>query len=102
MTNANTMTMTLQERVASTNAAACPQVEVTVHPSQSRYDRYWVLTLDRCPHCGRPHTHGGGDLSHPPALGFRLSHCSDRRPLDYELVSSIEEFPKFGKEETTT
>ena len=91
MTNANAMTMTLQERVAATNAAACPKVEVHIHPSRSKYDRYWVLTLDRCPHCGRPHTHGGGDLSHPPALGHRLSHCVTRRPLDYELVSSIEE-----------
>ena len=91
MTNANTMTMTLQERVASTNAAAVPKVEVHIHPSRSRHDSYWVLTLDRCPHCGRPHTHGGGSLDHPPALGHRLSHCSDRRPLDYEL---IEEDPR--------
>jgi hypothetical protein len=85
------MNKSLQERVAATNAAACPQVEVTVHPSRSRYDRYWVLTLDRCPHCGRPHTHGGGNTNEPPALGHRLSHCVDRRARDYELIPIKEE-----------
>jgi len=83
-------TLTLSERVRATNDAACPKVEVTIHPSRSRYDRYWVLTLDRCPHCSKPHSHGGGSLDHPPALGHRLSHCVTRSPLDYELVASIE------------
>jgi hypothetical protein len=92
MTNANTMTMTLQERVAATNDAACPKVEVTIHPSRSRYDRYWVLEL-RCPFCAKVHSHGGGSIDHPPALGHRLSHCLNHA-RDYELVASIEEDPR--------
>ena len=91
MTNANTMTMTLQERVAATNAGSCPQVEVHIRPSQSKYDRFWVLTVDCCPHCHRPHQHGGGSIDHAPALGHRLSHCVDRRARDYELIPIKEE-----------
>jgi hypothetical protein len=82
---------TLAERVRASHPVTCPRVEVHIHPSRSKYDRYWVLTLDRCPHCEKPHSHGGGSLDHPPALGHRLSHCVTRRPLDYELISSIEE-----------
>ncbi len=93
MTNANAITKTLQERVEATNAAAAPKVEFHIHPSRSRYDRYWVLTLDRCPHCGRPHNHGGGSIDHPPALGHRLSHCLSHA-RDYELIASIEEETK--------
>jgi hypothetical protein len=77
------MTMTLQERVLAT--ADCPKVEVHIHPSRSKYDRFWVLTIDRCPHCEKPHSHGGGSLDHPPALGHRLSHCLNHA-RDYELI----------------
>ena len=91
MTNANAMTMTLQERVAATNAAAVPKVEVTIRRSQSRRDQFWILEVATCPFCHRLHQHGGGSTDGPPSLGFRLSHCSDRRPLDYEL---IEEDPR--------
>ena len=78
----------LQERVLASHGVT--QVEVHIRPSQSRYDRYWVLELT-CPFCHRPHQHGGGALSHPPALGSRLSHCVSRSPRDYELISSIKE-----------
>ena len=93
MTNANSMNKSLQERVAATNDSACPRVEVHIHPSRSRYDRYWVLTLDCCPHCSKPHSHGGGSLDHAPALGHRLSHCLNHA-RDYELVASTEEDPR--------
>ena len=83
------MTMTLQERVEATNDSACPRVETTVRPSIR--DRFWILEL-RCPFCHRLHTHGGGSIDHPPALGHRLSHCLNHA-RDYELVSSIEEEP---------
>ncbi len=76
----------LWERVLTT-ADACPRVETTVRPSIR--DRFWILEL-RCPFCSKVHTHGGGSIDHPPALGFRLSHCLSHA-RDYELVSSIEE-----------
>ncbi len=78
----------LRDRV---QASGITRVPVTIRPSQSRYDRYWILQIDRCPFCHRPHVHGGGNLDGPPALGPRLSHCSDRRPLDYELVPEEDE-----------
>jgi len=86
------MTMTLQERVQATNDSACPKVEVRIHPSLARHNPYWVLELT-CPHCGRPHNHGGGSIDHPPALGHRLSHCLSHA-RDYELIASIEEETK--------
>jgi len=81
------MTKSLQERVAATNAAATPKVEVTIRPSRSKYDRFWVLTVVTCPFCGKSHQHGGGDLSHPPLLSYRLSHCVTQPSRDYELVA---------------
>jgi hypothetical protein len=85
----------LAERVAATAADVCPKVAVHIRPSRSKYDRFWVLTIDRCPHCGRPHNHGGGSTDHAPALGHRLSHCLNHA-RDYELVE------RAPKEETTT
>ena len=82
------MTMTLQERVAATNAADCPKVEVHIRPSIR--DRFWILEIPRCPFCAKVHTHGGGSIDHSPALGYRLSHCLSHA-RDYELVSSIKE-----------
>ncbi len=78
----------LQERVRATNDA-CPQVEVQIRKSQPRRGQaqIWILEIARCPHCSKPHSHGGGSTDHAPALGHRLSHCFDRRPLDYELIA---------------
>ena len=87
MTNANAITKTLRERVAA-SSAACPKVEVTVHPSIR--DRFWILEL-RCSFCAKVHNHGGGSVDAPPALGFRLSHCITRSPRDYELIPIKEE-----------
>ncbi len=58
----------LRDRV---QASGITRVPVTIRPSQSRYDRYWILQIDRCPFCHRPHVHGGGNLDGPPALGPR-------------------------------
>ena len=63
----------------------CPKVEATVRKSFARRNPYWVLELT-CPFCAKVHTHGGGSTDHPPSLGPRLSHCSDRSPRDYELI----------------
>ena len=76
---------TLRERIERSGT----KVEVTIHPSLR--GRYWVLTVDRCPHCGRPHQHGGGTLDEPSSLGHRAAHCTNRHSAGYELVSSIKE-----------
>ena len=60
-------------------------VDVRVRRSLDRRDPYWILDVAQCPFCGKDHNHGGGSLDHPPALGFRLSHCL-KQPRDYELI----------------
>jgi hypothetical protein len=80
----------LAKRVAATAADVCPRVEVTIRPSRSKYDRYWILEIPRCPFCKKVHNHGGGSIDHAPALGHRLSHCLNRA-RDYELVPVEEE-----------
>jgi len=66
--------------------ASTPRAEVTIRKSQSRHDRFWVLTVAKCPYCHRLHQHGGGSTDDPPALGPRLSHCVTQSPRDYELI----------------
>ena len=78
------MNKTLQERVEESGIV---RAEVTIRKSQSRHDPIWVLTVARCPYCGRSHEHGGGSVDGPPALGFRVPHCLTRpAPRAYELV----------------
>jgi hypothetical protein len=48
--------------------------------------RYWAVTVERCPLCGKRHYHGGGD-GPEPALGHRVAHC-DEHDGSYELVET--------------
>jgi hypothetical protein len=48
--------------------------------------RYWAVTVERCPLCGKRHYHGGGD-GPEPALGDRVAHCGERGG-SYELVET--------------
>jgi len=47
----------------------------------------WVV--DRCPYCGRRHTHGGGPLDGDPraGLGPRAPHC--HAGPEYALVEAV-------------
>ncbi len=67
-----------------------PKVPTLIRPSQSRFDRIWILEIT-CPYCGRRHHHGGGPTDGPPVLGERLSHCAGH--ATYELVPVEEETP---------
>ncbi len=62
-----------------------PERTVDVAIAWSERDRYWALTVLRCPYCGRRHYHGGGN-GPTPLLGFRVPHCLDGPHPDYELV----------------
>ena len=86
----------LYDRIRATADDACPKVAVQIRKSQPRRGQVqiWILEIAKCPHCSKPHNHGGGSTDHAPALGYRGSHCVTRRPLDYELVASIEEDPQ--------
>jgi hypothetical protein len=56
---------------------SCPTVETPRAPVSvvwSAHSRYWAVTVERCPLCGRKHCHGGGDGPEPD-LGWRASHC---------------------------
>lgn len=56
-----------------------------------RENKQWSLVVEKCPHCGERHTHGGG-FDDEPILGHRVSHCVDGTG-GYWLV------PKGGKNE---
>lgn len=56
--------------------ATVPIAYCTVTPS-SRSDS-WVIHVPSCPHCHRPHQHGGGPLTGPKRLGWRTPHCTDK------------------------
>jgi len=79
---------TLWERVQS--SAGIVQAEVVIRRSQPRRGQVqiWGLEVIACPYCSGRHEHGGGSIDGPPALGFRVAHCTDRpSPLgDYQLV----------------
>src|SRR5215217_8896749 len=61
-----------------------PLASVTV--AWSSRSRYWAVTVERCPLCGKRHHHGGGD-GPEPALGHRVAHC-DEHDGGYELVET--------------
>src|SRR5829696_8915064 len=48
---------------------------------------YWVVTVARCPFCGKRHSHGGGS-DDTPDLGYRNSHCITGPGGTYELVET--------------
>ena len=48
--------------------------------------RFWAVTVERCPLCGKRHHHGGGD-GPEPALGARVAHC-DAHDGNYELIET--------------
>ena len=74
----------LRERV---EASSTRQAEVQIRKSRSPRDQFWILTVAKCPYCGKSHEHGGGRVDEPPALGFRVAHCFRRvAPGEYELV----------------
>jgi hypothetical protein len=50
--------------------------------------RYWAVTVEPCPLCGKRHYHGGGD-GPEPALGDRVAHCGEHDG-SYELVETAE------------
>src|SRR4051812_27851107 len=49
--------------------------------------RYWAVTVERCPLCGRKHYHGGGG-DETPGLGYRNSHCITGPGGTYELIET--------------
>jgi hypothetical protein len=69
--------------------ASCSTVETPhalVSVVWSSRGRYWAVTIESCPLCGRTHHHGGGD-GPEPALGHRVAHCVDRAG-GYELIET--------------
>lgn len=50
------------------------------------WDGVWLLTV-KCPHCGKRHTHGGGDGARPARFGIRVSHCADGTQDVYNIVN---------------
>ncbi len=46
----------------------------TVAGQLTRGETCWQLVIDRCPHCGRKHVHGGGPIGERPYGGHRVSH----------------------------
>jgi len=84
-----TNSLSLRARV---EASSTRQAEVTIRPSRSRSDRYWILEIAKCPFCEKRHTHGGGSIDRPPLLGFRVAHCfRPVAPGEYELIASTED-----------
>src|SRR5215212_9505237 len=65
-------------------AVHTPHAPVTV--TWSSRSRYWAVTIERCPLCGKRHHHGGGD-GPELALGHRVAHCVDHAG-SYELVET--------------
>src|SRR5215212_11677957 len=49
--------------------------------------RYWAVTVERCPLCGKRHHHGGGS-DKTPDLGYRNSHCITGPGGTYELIET--------------
>jgi hypothetical protein len=68
----------------SARAADVATPIVLVTAERSPKSGTWILTVARCPFCGRRHSHGGND-GKAPDLGYRLSHCWDRPTETYEL-----------------
>jgi len=54
----------------------------------------WLWVVDKCPLCGKRHTHGGGLIEDDPFdnLGHRYAHCDSLKPEPggYILVAARE------------
>jgi hypothetical protein len=48
-----------------------------------------LLTV-RCPHGPHTHTHGGGDASRSPVLGWRAPHCHVGREYELRLAPGVD------------
>jgi hypothetical protein len=61
---------------------------ILAHVTAERSPRsgIWILTVARCPFCGKRHSHGGGS-DDAPDLGYRRPHCLTGSHPDYELVA---------------
>lgn len=62
-----------------------PVVPVSVERGRTA----WHLRIDKCPHCGQKHSHGGGPVVDAPQFGHRVSHCGhehDNAMRGYMLV----------------
>jgi|GEM_PF-5324537 len=75
---------TCKERAAHVTT---PTVTATAHRHR---DRIWTLTIARCPYCGKPHYHGGGD-GDTPSFGHRGAHCINHsnNSRGYILIAEV-------------
>jgi hypothetical protein len=62
-----------------------PKIEVKAKRARGA----WLLIVEKCPYCGKKHTHGGGDGKLPGSYGFRVPHCFGDHP-QYELIPAPE------------
>ncbi len=69
--------------------SSIPQVETYIED----IDGVWSLSI-KCPYCGGVHRHGGGPTSEPPALGHRVTHCTEQANPGYELISGPDNMQK--------
>ena len=60
---------------------------VDVTAKRSSRSGMWILTVARCPFCGKRHNHAGGD-GDVPDLSARRSHCLTGDGGTYELVAT--------------
>jgi hypothetical protein len=68
----------------SSSTVETPHAEVIAE--RSPRSGVWILTVARCPFCGKRHSHGGGS-GDAPDLGARNSHCVTGPGGTYELVA---------------
>lgn len=72
-----------EDQRASGSATTVPRGPVIAHcrayAARGAFGRYWVLVIDSCPYCRRPHRHGGGDAMRP-SYGHRSAHCGSTSP----------------------
>jgi hypothetical protein len=77
--------MTAQRLCANSADMETPIAAVAV--VWSSRGRYWAVTIERCPLCGKRHYHGGGD-GPETALGARVAHCMTGPGGTYELIET--------------
>jgi hypothetical protein len=68
----------------------CPTGETPraiVTAERSPRSGVWILTVARCPFCGKRHSHGGGS-DETPDFGYRNSHCITGPGGTHELVAA--------------
>ncbi|MFE6521891.1 hypothetical protein [Streptomyces sp. NPDC057794] len=86
--NAPGATGALGDQLDGGSPTTVPRGSVIAYCRAERTDAptgpYWLLVIDRCPLCGRPHRHGGGSDEHP-SYGHRAAHCGGQTPRCYWL-----------------